>query len=404
MEHTVTHNTRRAWRYLLWLPALLMLLLFLLGLIADAWLESRGGRQLLQRELSQRLGFPVALQGDYGLKFLPRLKIAGSGLEVGQRGEEGVSIYSRNFSAEVEIVPLIRRELRIVAIGLSDGFINLAKLSGPGKGTGLGAGSPDGTSISLPDLASLNLNNFSIRYGEASDRMELGELQLTGFKAGVPSDLAIRVGMFRGETAWAAATMRGRLTVEAADLSTELDISELQIALGKTVIDGLTGSWRWERSAARLEGWVDWVDAVRAVSLQFELALGGPVSGALRGSYRDPVFAWPMAFGVFFKLLPDVIDLQQVKIDLGEQHIDGSGCLRFADKSGLHLSLLADELDLDELNPILSIRQGGAGDLPMGLAIRMRVEKARMAGAVADGVSVEIGAEPDCAAAGNIVP
>ena len=66
----------RSRRYLLWLiPLLIVALLYLLGVAADAWLESAGGRRLVENALGDSLGAPVHLNGDYRFRLLPRLAV-----------------------------------------------------------------------------------------------------------------------------------------------------------------------------------------------------------------------------------------------------------------------------------------------------------------------------------------
>ncbi|MGH8034016.1 MAG: hypothetical protein ACREO9_02235, partial [Lysobacterales bacterium] len=336
-----------------------MLLLFLLGLLADAWLESSGGRRLLQRELGRGLGLPVSLQGNFGMRFLPQLEIAGTGLEVGLQGGRGVLVYSGSYSVGIEVVPFIRGELRIASIRLRDGFIDLANLPAPEKAEPGAAYRPAGSQISLPDVASLNVNNFSVRYADAPDRVDIGEFQLTGFRASVPASLAVKAGLFRNEAIRAAVELQGSVAVDPLELSTEFRIAAMQIALDQLLIDGLTGLWRWERPADAVSGQLDWQDSNRSAGLQLVLTLGEPLTGSAYGSYRVPELAAPVTLEFRFTLLPDSVALEGVRLAMDDQEIEGSGCFRFAEQAGLHLNLLADELDMDKIEPLLSVGKGG---------------------------------------------
>ena len=66
-----------------------VLLLLPVGLywLADAWLESSGGRQMLEQELGARFGMSVSLEGEFDLMLLPDIGVSGTELVIG--GEAG---------------------------------------------------------------------------------------------------------------------------------------------------------------------------------------------------------------------------------------------------------------------------------------------------------------------------
>ena len=70
---------RRFKKLVLFLPLGLALVLFLLVLLADAWLESSTGRNKLESALERSLGMPVDLQGDFSITLLPSPGVSGSG-------------------------------------------------------------------------------------------------------------------------------------------------------------------------------------------------------------------------------------------------------------------------------------------------------------------------------------
>ncbi len=68
-----------------WLVALVALVLLFPGLywFADAWLESSGGRQMLEQELGARFGMSVRLEGEFDLMLLPDIGVSGTRLVIG---------------------------------------------------------------------------------------------------------------------------------------------------------------------------------------------------------------------------------------------------------------------------------------------------------------------------------
>lgn len=390
---------------LFWLlPSLVILLLYVLVEWADAWLESPGGRKLLQRELGKGLGLPVTLQGEYGLRLFPRLEIAGAGLVVGERPGDSVFLYGRNFSAEVELLPLFNRQVRVASIGISEGFIDLANLPSP-VGLPSGAGAATATApVTLPDVASLEVENFSVRYADSPYRLDIGEMVLGGFQAGTPASLTLKAALMSGETMRAATNLRGSLLVEPADLSTGLHIEHMEIALDGVHIGGITADGRWDRRTGRVDGQVGWRDASQSANVRFGLAADDPVSAALQGEYRSDVLLAPITLAVESRFLPGSVALDSVVLALDSQRIDGSGCIRFDELAGLHLDLAADELDLDALAPVFPEGQGEAADLSFVRAMRLRVRTARLSGALAEDVLVQAGTEPACASAEGALP
>ena len=73
---------RRRLIWLLLIPAGLLALVLLMGALADAWLESAGGRRALESRLGQVLDLEVFLDGDFELQLFPTLAAAGSGREI----------------------------------------------------------------------------------------------------------------------------------------------------------------------------------------------------------------------------------------------------------------------------------------------------------------------------------
>ena len=119
-------------------------------------------------------------------------------------------------------------------------------------------------------------------------------------------------------------------------------------------------------------------------ALTLDLAWGGflfpTLSLDLSASYD--------AAGLWFDSIDAVVD---------GQPLDGSGCYRLDDGSGLQLDLRAGRLDLDALDFALPETggDGGGGDLP--LRLRLRADAIVGGDATARGVVIALGGDPDCA-------
>ncbi len=382
-------------RRLIWIVPLslvsLLVVFVLFGMAADAWLESSGGRSLLQRELSKSLGLPVRLDGDYSLKLFPRLKIAGSRLQIDQPDGKAALASSKEYSAVIELKPLLHRELRIVSIGLRGGFVDISRVpneGGDGQAT-------DGSAMPLPAVASLEIHDFSVRLAPPDNHLLIRHLQLTGFQAGRAAGLDIDAGWLNGPEETAQLRLQGGLTVMPGSLSSRLDIREMELKWGETLVQGLKGEWHWDQPAASLDGQMSWEQSGQAAAGQFKLALGAPMSGSLAVQYHQESLP-PSRLTSDFTVLPDQVGLQTVGMEIAGQSLAGDGCLWLTDPVALHLNLQAAELDLDKIYAMMPEQQAGGTESPIDLAIHLHAEKAWMAGAEADDVNVAIGPEPAC--------
>jgi hypothetical protein len=379
-------------RRLAWiLPLLIFLLALAFGMVADSWLESSGGRQMLQRELTRSLGLPVRLEGGYRLKIFPRLKIAGNGLAIGQSGNSGVLALGKEYSAVIELVPFFHREVRITSIGLHGGFVDFSR-------------APDevveakeaGThQISLPQVAVLEISDFAVRLTK-EDSILIRQLQLRDFQPGKEAILDMDAAWISGQAESARLNLHGGLTIAEGSFSSQLRILGLTLKWGEAVLAGLTGEWQWDQPASRLTGYMAWEQTSRAAAVQLQLAFTTPPSGSLHAQYHQQGLPEPSSLEVDFSVMPDRLDLRNVGIKIAGQSIGGDGCLLLTGKTALHLSLQAGDIDLDRVYSLLPAQQGNGLEPPLVLAIRLHADKAWLAGAEASDISVEIGSQPDC--------
>jgi len=392
-RQTDVRNLPRHW--LIWIsPLVLVALVLLLGVAGGSWLESSGGRQLLQRELSKSLGLPVRLTGNYSLELLPRLAIAGNGLEIGRQGSAGVMAFSKDYSAVIELAPFFHRELRITSIGLHGGFLDVSQVP---KATAAES-APVHPEIALPEVGVLEIGDFSIRLEQAGSSLEIRQLRLAGFQPGRAALLEINAGLFQGQEEIARASMNAGLTLPASGLSARLSVHKLNLSWGETTLAGLSGDWEWDQPAAHLLGHMAWDQTPHAADLQLDSLMSPLPSGSLKVRYRQPELAQPATLEIDFSVTPDGVALKHLETEIAGQSFGGEGCILWAEKPRLNLSLHADALDLDKLYSIFSAPGNESAELPFEPAVRVHAVNARFSGAEASDVNLAVGPEPDCGA------
>jgi len=352
---------------------------------------------MLQNQLSQSLGLPVRLGGDYSLKIFPRLKIAGSGLEIGQTAGPEAMAFSRHYSAVVELAPFIHHEVRISSIQLSGGYLDLSRLPTDAAAEN---GRP-GPGMTLPQVASLEIDDFSIHTGKAEKVLQIDQLLVKDFKAGRESAVSLQARLINATAEIAWLKIDGSLTVGEGAFSPRFVIHEMTVKRGGSVIVGLDGSWEWDQPGGHLTGQMRW-QAVRAFAeMHLDMATKPSPSGALLVDYRDPEQPESASLSIGFLVRPDLIELNDLNLRVAGQSIVGSGCFVQADTARLNLELHAETLDLDRIQSIYEMPEGEGAEMPVELAIELRVSNARLGGAEATDAVVAVGDPPACPATGS---
>ncbi|MFC1719731.1 hypothetical protein ACFL00_01145 [Pseudomonadota bacterium] len=155
-----------------------VLLLLPVGLywLADSWLESSGGRQMLETELGARFGMSVSLEGKFNLMLLPDIGVSGTELVIG--GEAGPGAFfadSRGFEVSVALKPLFHRQVVVQWIRLTGGRVYPSRYS-------RFAGNTGSTSTQLPEIQELDLRDFQIMLDEDSaSSLRLKKLTVSDF-------------------------------------------------------------------------------------------------------------------------------------------------------------------------------------------------------------------------------
>jgi hypothetical protein len=381
-------------RHLVWiLPLVIVAFVFLLGVLADSWLESSGGRHMLQTELAKNLGIPVRLKGDYSLRLFPRLEIAGQDLEIGQPDGLDVPAFASEYSAVIELAPFIHREVKITSVRVRGGHLDLDRLSADA-----GAESqPAGSQMSLPQVASLEIGDFHVRLERNQKSLLIERLQVRGFRQGDESEFELQARVMNGQSEMARVKAHGGLILALGDATSRVDISEMKLDWGDTEIGGLSGVWEWRQSTSRLAGHMLWDQDSNSAELRLDLAVVPAPSGSFHARYRNPQLSEPASVSLHFVFQPGEIEMSQLDIEITGQSISGSGCLKLADSPSLHLLLGAETLDLDRIYSLDLPQRGDGTELPLDLAVELRIEEARFAGAKASDLVVAAGPEPACA-------
>ena len=217
--------TRHKW---LSIPVALILLLVAAVWLADTWLESSGGREMLEQKLSSRIGMPVHLQGEFNLALWPSIGVSGTELVVGDPGPESELIRSREFGLSVAILPLLEKQLEIERVGIKGSTIYPDRFFGVVKG-----------GVSGPmHLDSLSLSGFVINR-ETPFAFEIEKLvSVQGSLRWNPSQSVIFFSGLKLATAGGEAAGEGCLRLQAP-VSLQLDLAAESLDLD-TIRDSLS--------------------------------------------------------------------------------------------------------------------------------------------------------------------
>ena len=379
-------------KHLFWILPLFLLFVFgLLSMAASAWLESSGGRQLVQNALGNSLGFPVQLAGDYRLKLFPRIRFTGTQLHMEHVRGDAPFAGSEEFTAVIELMPFLRKDIRITSLRLSKGFLDLPRLSGAAKP----AGSPGTSEITLPSVGLVQLDDFRVILDESGRQLHLGSLQLEDFVPGEQARLGFEVSLRDEEEQLASLSAKSRIRLEPGDLSVRVDVEQLGFAWGEISATGLQGELEWDASSRRLLADLHGPAGSQA-SFRLDLSLSPTPAGIIEAEYYHPQTALPSRIRLRFVQEGDAVGLEFQQLELAGQVITGKGCIGLAEKPVLNLMLESEELDLDKLYSLVPETEGESSELAVEPAIHIQVGAARFSGAEATGVDVLIGGAPDC--------
>lgn len=363
-----------------------------LNLLANAWLMSAGGKRLLESEFSSSFGYAVRLTGSFGISLFPRIAIKGSGLELAAPRVRRLVARAEDYSVEIQLLPFLRREVHIESVNLRGGFLDLGAFMTADDQ--FSAAEPQ--EVSFPAVRSLSIEDFSLVFGDRSNIIVLENVQLNEFASGREARLEIKAGWFREGVEMVRAVLDGDMQIGGAITSARLTLNEMQLVFGSSEVSGLSGNWDWNQPISRISGEMNWNQGTYFAHSEIELNLGELTSGDWRAHFAESTEAPVASAQAQFILREGQLELPEVSMDWGGQHIAGAGCYRLASPPGLALILSAEALDLDAISA--RVPQGSADDsaLPFDLSLELHVGSASYKGAKARNVQLKIGGEQGC--------
>ena len=342
-----------------WLLPALALAAAMIYVAANAWLESAGGRRIIERELTHRAGLPVRLLGDFDIMVLPALGIEGTELIIGGPGTAEAFVHAREYAVALAVRPLLAGDLRVESIRLAHGALRLDRIPSSGPGV---SGSP-AEALRLPAIGAFTVSDFLVvAPGEPGYELAIEELEFGGFEEGRETGFQIDgagLGRVAGHFRW-----------DSAD-----------------ALLGVSGTWSGSLSdALAFSGEMDFSGSNGKVSMRWP---AGPA---------DP--GQVLGLSANFTLGDEVVRLGDVELSAGHQSMGGDGCLPLGAAPGLRLDLATDSLDIDRLPELPTFLSAPGTDNALasgfGIALRLRAGELRSAGAVARNAVVTVGDDPDC--------
>ena len=152
--------------------------------LADSWLESAGGRRLLEQTLSGRIGMNVRLEGEFDLMLLPAIGVSGTELVIGGPEPESTFVRSHEFEISVALKPLLEQKVLIEWIRLTGGSIHPERYSRTDRIDNVdpAAGADASANLVLPEIQELTIRDFQILFADKDEnRLQIKELTLTDF-------------------------------------------------------------------------------------------------------------------------------------------------------------------------------------------------------------------------------
>jgi hypothetical protein len=393
---------RKAKKIAVIVPLALLLILFLLVLAADAWLESSHGKNRLSAALTDGLGMPVRLQGEFDIVLFPSVGVTGTDLFVGDSATAPF-IRSGSYHASLALLPLIDGQLDILAFSAADGSID------PGQFRKSDTDSPKASraAFRLPEVTQMQLENFMLFLpsGEKGSLL-IDHLELREFQAGVKSPLSLALTLLSGQTALASLEALSSLTVDENLDWISLDLEELKLQLDSLILEGISGQMSWQPGQEFLQADLSWsglspqsagTDSAR---LSFNLS-SETLAGSIELEYLQAGQDEVLEAALEFRPAEQGIAIPLAGISFAGMNVSGSGCLLTREEPSLHLKMSSRRIDVERLESLLPGDTGagtgfGGDDFPIDLNLTLSVQEILAAGATVREAELSIGGRPDC--------
>jgi len=392
---------RRIKKLFLFLPLGLALVLFLLVLLADAWLESSTGRKKLESALESSLGMPVDLQGDFSITLLPGPGVSGSGLSIGAEGSGSAFIQSRDYHVAIELIPLIGGELKVLSVSAIDGLLDVARYRGP-EASAAGEGK---SKVRLPEIERLELENIRLVLpGSDENSLLIRNLELEAFREDEPSPLMFELSLQSSDAVIAVLSAQSKLLVSSGLGQISVDLESLELISESLELSGIHGQITWQGVQELLNGQLAWEDpALGSGHLTVNL-YPATSAGTVELEFAPAAQDQALNTRLNFESKKQDIFLDELLLSFGDQEVTGRGCLLTAESRALHLSLNSEFIDIEALNSLFPDGSGpGSGmgsdmrdDLPVDLNVKLTIGELHIAGAIVHDAEISLGQPAQC--------
>ena len=384
-------------KIVIFLPVGLLILLFLLVLVADAWLESSAGRKKLETALAGSLGMPVQLKGDFNIALLPAVGVSGTELSIGSSGSGAAFIQSRDYHVAVKLLPLIDGELSVLSFSAAGGLLDPERYPGVAeKATRTGQ-----ADFKLPRIERLLLEDIRIVLpGQGDSSVLIDRLELEDFQAGQPSKLALELSLLSSGMTTASLTVDSKLLVETGLRQLALELDSLNFDSEALTLHGINGRMSWHVAGESLDGQLSWQEPGLGSAILSSRLSTASNDGRVEVRYSGEGQSQELEAVLNFERRAEGLYFPEIFASFADQQLIGTGCFLLGEKGSLHLLLTSDFIDLEKLNSLNPGDSGIASDsgneLPVELNVKLIVQEIHAAGAIIRDAEIILGRQADC--------
>lgn len=170
---------------------------------------------MLEQALTERIGMPTRIEGEFDLMLLPDIGASGTGLVMG--GQESGSVFasSSEFEVSVALKPLFDRRVQVEWIRLTGGRVD------PAYYARAGTDDPPG-GMNLPDVRELAIREFQLILSQEDEHsLQVREFTVRNFSQNSPAPFSLEIeGLVKvsGSLLWDTARSRVHLQRLELDL------------------------------------------------------------------------------------------------------------------------------------------------------------------------------------------
>ncbi len=354
------------------------------------WLSTEVGRGLVETRLSAAMGRPVRLDGEFSIGVLPLPGARGTDLRIFSTDGRWKIVDAGSYSVSLSLRPLLRGEVEVVALNVSDAGVDLAKIGAEPSIEAPG----ESVYFSFPEISSFELETVALYFDGLGSfpYVSIEMFSVDQFRVGDKAEFKARLGLHTEAGGLLQTAASGNLTLRT-DGHAEAELESLNLEFSPWRISGMEGMFS--------------ADLVQSV---FFVTLAGEAAGQ---TYRlEARIGW----GRKFAEGRSGYEIEALDVWIADQRIAGSGCVLDASPPELSLRLSASVLDLSRLQALVDawrtvaqssdgLQPGGQAlneqvgddtDLPFDLRLMMAIERAHFGDVVGEGVKLTAGNAPHC--------